>query len=228
MTRADLIALLGRYVERHPDEHGTTRRILDLLEGEPRCFERDCFPGHITASAWIVSRESRKVLLTHHRKLDRWLQLGGHTDGDSDVLASALREAREESGIAELVPIPSGGEPRILDVDVHEIPARPTEPPINITTSASCSRPPSTRRSTVKSRSRRPCAGFQRRASTPASPKRASPAWAERPCFGSPARRPARAESPESACTLPWGGHGFARIIRLFSQSGALCGAARV
>ena len=128
MTRADLIALLGRYVERHPDEHGTTRRILDLLEGEPRCFERDCFPGHITASAWIVSRESRKVLLTHHRKLDRWLQLGGHTDGECDVLASALREAREESGLVELVPIPSGGEPRILDVDVHEIPARPTEP----------------------------------------------------------------------------------------------------
>lgn len=128
MTRADLIALLGRYAERHPDEHGMTRRILDLLEGEPRCFERDCFPGHITASAWIVSRESRKVLLTHHRKLDRWLQLGGHTDGDSDVLASALREAREESGIVELVSIPSGGEPRILDVDVHEIPARTTEP----------------------------------------------------------------------------------------------------
>ena len=128
MTRADLIALLGRYGERHPDEHGMTRRILDLLEGEPRCFERDCFPGHITASAWIVSRESRKVLLTHHRKLDRGLQLGGHTDGESDVLASALREAREESGIAELVPIPSGAEPRILDVDVHEIPARTTEP----------------------------------------------------------------------------------------------------
>lgn len=128
MTRADLIALLGRYADRHPGELSTTRRVLDLLENEPRCFERDCFPGHITASAWIVSRESRKVLLTHHRKLDRWLQLGGHTDGESDVLASALREAREESGIAELVPIPGGGEPRILDVDVHEIPARASEP----------------------------------------------------------------------------------------------------
>lgn len=128
MNRADLIALLGRYAERHPDERATTQRILDLLEGEPRCFERDSFPGHITASAWIVSRETRKVLLTHHRKLDRWLQLGGHTDGESDVLASALREAREESGIAEFVPIPSSGGPQILDVDVHEIPSRASEP----------------------------------------------------------------------------------------------------
>lgn len=128
MTRADLIALLRRYAERHPEEHATTRRVLDLLESELRCFERDCFPGHITASAWIVSRESRKVLLTHHRKLDRWLQLGGHTDGESDVLASALREAREESGISELVAIPGGGEPCILDVDVHEIPVRKSEP----------------------------------------------------------------------------------------------------
>lgn len=128
MTRADLIALLRRYAERHPEEHATTRRILSLLESELRCFERDCFPGHITASAWIVSRESRKVLLTHHRKLERWLQLGGHTDGESDVLLSALREAREESGISDLVAIPAGGEPWILDVDVHEIPARKTEP----------------------------------------------------------------------------------------------------
>ena len=129
MTRTDLIALLARYAERHPEEHGTTRRIRALLEGELRCFERDCFvPGHITASAWIVSRESRAVLLTHHRKLDRWLQLGGHTDGESDVLASALREAREESGLADFVVLPAGGEPWILDVDVHAIPARGDEP----------------------------------------------------------------------------------------------------
>lgn len=129
MTRGDLIELLERYFEAHREERETTRRILDLVEREPRCFERDCyFPGHVTASAWIVSRESRAVLLTHHRKLDRWLQLGGHTDGESDVLRSALREAREESGLVALDPIPATGEPRILDLDVHAIPARKDEP----------------------------------------------------------------------------------------------------
>lgn len=128
MTRADLISLLERYAGSHPDELATAHRILALLEREPRCFLRDCYPGHITASAWIVSRESRAVLLTHHRKLDRWLQLGGHTDGESDALRAAIREAKEESGIADLLPLPAGGEPRILDLDVHEIPARKDEP----------------------------------------------------------------------------------------------------
>jgi len=129
VTRSDLLSLLERYAERHPDEDATTRRVRALVEHEPRCFARDCFhPGHVTASAWIVSRETRAVLLTHHRKLDRWLQLGGHTDGESDVLAAALREAREESGLAELRALPAGAGPVILDLDVHEIPAHGDEP----------------------------------------------------------------------------------------------------
>lgn len=129
MTRSDLIDLLRRYAVLHPKERETTGRLLALVENEPRCFERDCYvPGHVTASAWIVSRESRRVLLTHHRKLDRWLQLGGHTDGESDVLASALREAREESGLTDFAPLPRGRQPVILDVDIHAIPARKHEP----------------------------------------------------------------------------------------------------
>jgi 8-oxo-dGTP pyrophosphatase MutT (NUDIX family) len=128
LTRSELILLLERYFEQHSAERATARRILELVEREPRCFLRDCYPGHVTASAWIVSRESRAVLLTHHRKLDRWLQLGGHTDGASDVLASAMREAQEESGLVVLTPIPGPAAPRILDLDVHEIPARPDEP----------------------------------------------------------------------------------------------------
>ena len=106
-------------------------RIRHLLEHHERAFHRDCVPGHITSSAWIVSRESRSVLLTHHRKLERWLQLGGHTDGEINVLSSALREAEEESGLVGFAPIP----PRevaspfeIFDVDVHLIPARHDEP----------------------------------------------------------------------------------------------------
>lgn len=129
MTREGLLALLRCYADAHPAERSTTARITSLLERRPDCFERTCFdPGHITASAWIVSRESRAVLLTHHRKLDRWLQLGGHADGDPDVLACALREAREESGIETFDVLPSASPPVILDVDVHGIPARGAEP----------------------------------------------------------------------------------------------------
>ncbi len=128
MERADLVALLESYLRRHAEEAGTVGRILGLIEDHARCFERDCLPGHITASAWIVSRERGAALLTHHRKLDRWLQLGGHADGDTDVLAVALREAEEESGLRRFVPLPSGEAPVILDVDVHDIPARGSDP----------------------------------------------------------------------------------------------------
>jgi 8-oxo-dGTP pyrophosphatase MutT (NUDIX family) len=129
MDRNGLVRLLDRYENRHPDEFETIGRIRRLLADRERAFHRDCFdPGHITSSAWIVSHQSGAVLLTHHRKLERWLQLGGHADGQTDVFVSALREAEEESGLRgfESVPVASG--PEILDVDVHEIPARADEP----------------------------------------------------------------------------------------------------
>lgn len=100
-----------------------------LLDEHERCFFRDCFPGHITSSAWILSKETGAALLTHHRKLERWLQLGGHADGESDVLASALREAEEESGLRGFAVVPSLGHSEILDIDIHDIPARASEPP---------------------------------------------------------------------------------------------------
>jgi 8-oxo-dGTP pyrophosphatase MutT (NUDIX family) len=128
MDRAGLLALLDRYQLRSAQESGTIDRIRCLLLERAGCFDRDCFPGHITASAWIVSRENRSVLLTHHRKLDRWLQLGGHTDGEADVLVAALREAEEESGLADFEPMPVAAGPEILDLDIHLIPAWAGEP----------------------------------------------------------------------------------------------------
>jgi len=140
VNRDDLLLLLDEYEARLDDgsnlgevssresESGTVARIRQLILDHANCFDRDCLPGHITASAWIVSREHRSVLLTHHRKLDRWLQLGGHTDGEADVLAAAIREAEEESGLRDFRPLPLDAGPRILDVDVHVIPAHGREP----------------------------------------------------------------------------------------------------
>ncbi len=78
----------------------------------------------MTGSAWIVDCERTHALLTHHRKLDKWLQLGGHADGDPDILRVALREAREESSLEAIRPVSE----EIFDVDIHAIPARGGEP----------------------------------------------------------------------------------------------------
>lgn len=86
-------------------------------------FLRTCLCGHFTGSAWVVSADGERTLLTHHRKLDRWLQPGGHADGETDLAQVALREAREETGVAGLSVVPG-----IFDLDRHRIPARGNEP----------------------------------------------------------------------------------------------------
>ncbi len=99
--------------------------MLALVEGQPACFARSTFaPGHFTGSAFVFSADDGRVLLHHHRRLGRWLQMGGHDEGESDPAATALREGREESGLADLVLL----SPAILDVDVHPIPAGKGEP----------------------------------------------------------------------------------------------------
>jgi 8-oxo-dGTP pyrophosphatase MutT (NUDIX family) len=90
-------------------------------------FDRAILEGHLTGSAVVVSAEGDRLLLLHHRKLERWLQPGGHGDpGETSGEAVALREACEETGLEGLRLHPSA--PRPLDVDVHDIPARGGEP----------------------------------------------------------------------------------------------------
>lgn len=95
------------------------RAFLDA----PDCYLRSNLQGHFTGSAWLVSADGQRVLLTHHRKLDRWLQPGGHADGDADLCRVALREAGEESGLVDLV-----AESDIFDLDRHWIPERADVP----------------------------------------------------------------------------------------------------
>ncbi|MCC7384440.1 MAG: NUDIX hydrolase [Deltaproteobacteria bacterium] len=126
MHRRPLLALLEahqRRTELADGERRSLERLIAFVGREPRCFERTCLEGHVTGSAWILDRARQRVLLTHHKKLDLWLQPGGHCDGDPDVLRVALREAEEESGIAGLEPLSRA----IFDVDVHAIPARQAE-----------------------------------------------------------------------------------------------------
>jgi 8-oxo-dGTP pyrophosphatase MutT (NUDIX family) len=126
--RRPLLELLERYSARHPEERSCVDRVCKLVSEHDDCFERTCLPGHITASAWIASSDHERFLLTHHRKLGRWLQLGGHADGEVAVADVALREAREESGMRHFECYSQGGEPLPIDLDVHLIPARGDEP----------------------------------------------------------------------------------------------------
>lgn len=115
---------IEQYERLYPDEKLVIEKFRDFLVREPQCFERSTVEGHITGSAWVVDDRRTHVLLTHHRKLNKWLQLGGHADGESDVIKVALTEAREESGIDEILPL----FPFIFDLDVHVIPERKSEP----------------------------------------------------------------------------------------------------
>ncbi len=122
--RDSLLQSLDHYQARHPAEEDTVARIRDLVAGRPDCFDRTCMPGHITGSAWIVSPDRSRYLLTRHRVFDRWLQLGGHADGCPRPHLVALREAEEESGLEGfgLFRDTEGFVP--LDVDIHAIAAR--------------------------------------------------------------------------------------------------------
>ena len=91
--------------------------FLALLADQQHAFARERAAGHFTASAWLLHADAAHVLLTHHRKLGRWLQLGGHADGDSDLQRVALKEAEEESGLTGLS-VDDG----IFDLDRHWIP----------------------------------------------------------------------------------------------------------
>ena len=117
-SRDDLVTLIQRYGTRYPERTSVVERIVDFILRDPRCAERENEIGHLTGSAWIVSVDRRKALLLHHRKLGRWIQPGGHADGELDLFGVALKEAREESGLSQIRSISR----EIFDIDIHEIP----------------------------------------------------------------------------------------------------------
>ena len=117
-----ILALLEEHAPRvtDPTEAGALNDIREFVRAHPDSLHRSQVLGHLTGSAWIVDPARERALLTHHRKLDKWLQPGGHADGDPDLRAVAMREAVEETGVAGLRLVSQ----RIYDVDRHWIPSR--------------------------------------------------------------------------------------------------------
>lgn len=115
----NLVKAIQNFKSDYPQEQEYIKRFIELLRS-PRCFFRDHLPGHVTGSAWIIDESKQFTLLTHHAKLNKWLQTGGHADGDENILNVALREAEEESGLKNLVLLQDD----IFDIDIHLIPAR--------------------------------------------------------------------------------------------------------
>ena len=124
-TRASLQEELARHQPFNQHESKMLARVSAFVHEHEDCFERSLLVGHVTGSAWIVDEERESALLIHHAKLGKWLQPGGHCDGDSDVLRVAMREAEEETGVTRIVPLLDGA---IFDVDAHDIPARKNAP----------------------------------------------------------------------------------------------------
>ena len=126
-SRTALEDALRRHAPADEEEAQDRDRILAFVRRHESPFDRAIAEGHLTGSAITVSADGSRVLLLHHRKLDRWLQPGGHGDpGETNGEEVALREALEESGIQGLTLNPTAEHP--LDVDVHDIPARGSEP----------------------------------------------------------------------------------------------------
>ena len=119
MKRNQILKLLSSYKAHDELESLMAADAEQFIKENPDCFERSLLVGHVTGSAWIVNPEQTHTLLMHHKKLDKWFQPGGHCDGDPDVLAVALKEAMEETGLNFRVL-----SPKIFDIDNHIIPQR--------------------------------------------------------------------------------------------------------
>ncbi|MEZ4752827.1 MAG: NUDIX hydrolase [Bdellovibrionota bacterium] len=124
MHREKVKRLLKNYKKSYPSELDIILKFEQFINSQTDCFKRSLLIGHITASTWLVNSRKDSVLLLHHKKLNKWLQPGGHLDGNPDPLLEALREASEETGIKNLEPISE----EIFDIDLHLIPEFETIP----------------------------------------------------------------------------------------------------
>ena len=114
-----LLSALKTYIPFEDTDREMVQQTKNFILFSANSLSRSNEAGHVTASVWLVNKERDAVLLTHHRKLGRWMQLGGHVEEGETVFQAALREAHEESGISQITPLGH----HIFDVDVHRIPS---------------------------------------------------------------------------------------------------------
>lgn len=96
---------LEQYLPYNEQEEKDRERMIDYFRKEAHLFDRSNLHAHMTASAWVVNNEHTKVLMAYHNLYDSWAWLGGHADGCEDLLAVAIKEVQEESGLQELKPL---------------------------------------------------------------------------------------------------------------------------
>ena len=117
----DLITELERFRPWNEQEERDLAELLRRLRSGEELYSRENLSAHLTASAWVTSPDRRQVLLAYHNLYDSWAWLGGHADGERDLLAVAVRETREESGLTSVRPLsPDICSVEILTVDGHE------------------------------------------------------------------------------------------------------------
>lgn len=122
-----ILDILDEAVPYDEKEDNDIDTMWELIQVHPNIMMPNCEIGHITGSALIVDNQGR-CLLHYHKKLNRWLQVGGHAEDETDVAKIATREAQEETGLPDLKHFPDAKDPFPIDFDVHMIPATDTQP----------------------------------------------------------------------------------------------------
>ncbi|MCL1944454.1 MAG: NUDIX hydrolase [Firmicutes bacterium] len=115
ISQFDLKSSLDNYTPFDKEELESLNKFKQFLNTQENVFDRINTFGHITGSGYLFNSDLTQVLLTHHRKVDCWLQFGGHSDGDTNTMRVAVREVQEESGIMDFDLV----ENDIFDIDVH-------------------------------------------------------------------------------------------------------------
>lgn len=121
MSRAELLEQIAAYRPWNEQEERDQRQMRDWIRRNENAFSRDNEIAHMTASAWVVNKDRSKVLMVYHNIYNSWSWLGGHADGETDLLSVALREVQEEAGITSVRPVSEEiFSLEILTVDGHQ------------------------------------------------------------------------------------------------------------